>query len=550
MPHMAPQTNAASPAPAPAAVQKPVGPGAGPAKWLKGKLTGQPMADQKALLRPDSGVLAPPSRPAPAPPTSRAPAPPAHPAPPPPDRMAPPVPNRPAPLPPSRPAPAALVGGGGPRIPKAPDYPAPAAPGAARAVAPRPKVPAAMTDADVAQWKGGADERSINDVRQVKYDKPIGSSGQSSGFFKANGQVPMAGNSMGIENSDGRMASRAVASSRLDRALGTNVLAEEVFAQHDGQVGSVSAMAQGVKPTAMTTNLFEQLAVGETAASAAGNNSKKVGADGKVYGLTGARYNITEDQLRNPETQKGMSNLGVMDFLTQQADRHMGNIFTDPVTGKVTGIDNDVAFGQENERGWSEKGQKFWNREKNARGQEKGGKLVGFELGHLPQQVDAGTGASLLAMTEADFVKSIAGEEGDLQKLNEAEIAAAKERFHVLQDHVAKLQADGKLIETWNDDTFAAPKAEAARPDAGNGDMTSYTARYLAAANYAATSKNSEAPGASPQSVADRKERHRMNNLGAETSHAMKADVAKKQEAADAKKHSGIGGKFRKLLGR
>jgi len=32
------------------------------------------------------------------------------------------------------------------------------------------------------------------------------------------------------------------------------------------------------------------------------------------------------------------------DYITGQIDRHMGNIFVDPVTKKVTGIDNDLAF--------------------------------------------------------------------------------------------------------------------------------------------------------------------------------------------------------------
>ena len=37
--------------------------------------------------------------------------------------------------------------------------------------------------------------------------------------------------------------------------------------------------------------------------------------------------------------------LQLIDALTGQVDRHGGNIFVDPKTGKVTGIDNDAAFG-------------------------------------------------------------------------------------------------------------------------------------------------------------------------------------------------------------
>jgi Phosphatidylinositol 3- and 4-kinase len=45
-----------------------------------------------------------------------------------------------------------------------------------------------------------------------------------------------------------------------------------------------------------------------------------------------------------PKVQKGLHDLEALDYITGQADRHAGNIFVDPKSGKVTGIDNDLAF--------------------------------------------------------------------------------------------------------------------------------------------------------------------------------------------------------------
>jgi hypothetical protein len=46
----------------------------------------------------------------------------------------------------------------------------------------------------------------------------------------------------------------------------------------------------------------------------------------------------------DPRIQQGLSDLAVFDFISGQCDRHPGNIYIDPVTGKVTGIDEDFSF--------------------------------------------------------------------------------------------------------------------------------------------------------------------------------------------------------------
>ena len=52
----------------------------------------------------------------------------------------------------------------------------------------------------------------------------------------------------------------------------------------------------------------------------------------------------THINLKDKRIQKNLSDLQLMDALTGQLDRHLGNIFIDSKTGKVTGIDNDMAF--------------------------------------------------------------------------------------------------------------------------------------------------------------------------------------------------------------
>ena len=57
-----------------------------------------------------------------------------------------------------------------------------------------------------------------------------------------------------------------------------------------------------------------------------------------------SKNGLLDADYTDPRIQRGLSDLGVSDFITGQMDRHPGNIFIDPVTGKVTGIDNDLSF--------------------------------------------------------------------------------------------------------------------------------------------------------------------------------------------------------------
>jgi hypothetical protein len=107
---------------------------------------------------------------------------------------------------------------------------------------------------------------------------------------------------------DRGLLTRQVASYQADQLLGLNMVSEEKFGvdQH-GNVLGMSVLADG------------------GGAMVAGKS------------LLNVNYS-------RPEIQRGLSDLQVSDFITGQVDRNPNNIFIDPVTGKVTGIDNDLAF--------------------------------------------------------------------------------------------------------------------------------------------------------------------------------------------------------------
>lgn len=254
-------------------------------------------------------------------------------------------------------------------------------------------------------WKVGQTE-GASAASKVGIDKEAGQDQMRPSKLDPNKMVP---NREAVDTEDTRMAARAVASSRLDKALGTNVLADEAFAYHKGQLGNVSAMVGG-------------------RALVANQTDKK----GEVVSQDLAQV----EDARSAEYQRSMANLGVMDYLTGQVDRHGGNIFYDPKTGGVKGIDNDLAFGQ-----WDHQG---------ATG---GG--FGMALAGLPKQIDAATANVIRDMSEDEFRAAIGAQDGDPQGLHKAEIDKAVERFHKMKVHIANLRKQGLLVDRWDDQTFA-----------------------------------------------------------------------------------------------
>ncbi|NDJ16476.1 eCIS core domain-containing protein [Myxacorys almedinensis] len=154
-------------------------------------------------------------------------------------------------------------------------------------------------------------------VSRLVYDTP---EGRKVGFFKPllePSQKAYTASVQGIpQKSD--QAARAVAASRIDQLLGTDILTQTEFAAHNNQIGSVSEAAPGASPKLNLVTYDRSIDYG------------------------------------NAQTRRDLSTLQVLDAIIGQLDRHPGNYFIDKETGKVTGIDNDLAFGEKSNEAFVE----------------------------------------------------------------------------------------------------------------------------------------------------------------------------------------------------
>ena len=177
----------------------------------------------------------------------------------------------------------------------------------------------------------------------------------------------------------------AVASTRLARFLDMpDVIAHNAFAEVNKTGGVVSETVPGVQlrkgeyntPRAMPGANMTRADIDDWIQS-----MQLVERDGQYFGLSGFTYQWID--LADPGIQKGLADLQLFDAISGQSDRHVGNIFVDPDTGRVTGIDDDQSLGQ---------GQK-----PDAL-QESGDKYRG-----LPGVVDAGRAAEILELDPRDL---------------------------------------------------------------------------------------------------------------------------------------------------
>lgn len=347
--------------------------------------------------------------------------------------------------------------------------------------------PNVKTDQNL-RWNYSKDKAAggaVNTVDLLTHTQENGPSTQ--GYFKEDKQSGDAGGAatgIGIKEGDLRLANRAVASSRLAEmdAGGsplTDVIAKTAFAAHDGREGSVSEAATGrpvkyeqdrhipddstlSKDIRSDPNMYlgkkgwghdpENLYVEERD----DNNNRvpkkpefhsKPGLDGKdaFYQRDGETHANYFDYT-NPDIQKGMNELQWHDALTGQMDRHGGNIFIDDRTDKVTGIDNDAAFGAEASSDVTQLPELGLNR--------------GIKDSHnrgLPAQIDKQTADKYLALTP----DAIEAQLKDL--LRPDEIAATQARLLQMQAHIQGLYKNNKVIgaegaehAAWNEDTYKA----------------------------------------------------------------------------------------------
>lgn len=208
------------------------------------------------------------------------------------------------------------------------------------------------------------------------------------------------------------LLSRAVGSSEVDQLLGTNVLAREKFGlDSNGRPVGISVGVDGVG------------VIGEL-------------KNGKPYFL--------EVDYSSHSIQKGLYDLEALDYITGQIDRHAGNIFIDPATGQVRGIDNDLAFPQmSREDMLSNPGN---------------GEMLGKPVINKPLFMHEDTARKIESLRPDELRRALSrveypGGEGR-GRLSPEEIEGAVTRLQELQQHVKELRQNGHIVKEFNKETY------------------------------------------------------------------------------------------------
>jgi len=224
----------------------------------------------------------------------------------------------------------------------------------------------------------------------------------TSGMLFPNGQS---------DQNDRGLLARTVASSQVDQLLGTNCVAEETFGMDvDGRVIGVSIQADG-----------------------AGITGKFRAAEGQPK-----KDCLLDVKFDDPDIQRGLADLEAVDYLTGQIDRHCGNIFIDPKTKKVTGIDNDLAFPE-------------YSREAMLSG-GKGGKVVETMPTHMHEE----TAKKILALSPATLRQTLENMPvpATAGRLGAAAIDSACGRLEQLQNELKQPGGAIKVVANFGPETY------------------------------------------------------------------------------------------------
>ena len=275
---------------------------------------------------------------------------------------------------------------------------------------------------------------SANEVFKVDYgEKYAMSGGETAGYFKPDATMAPAKN--------------AVAASRLAETLGWgNLIPETKFATHDvtSQTGETSkgvkgAVSKAAKGEATRDVIFDTYVPGYTGKS---NDYRKVRPDGNAYELSGFAMNDLD--MTRSNTQQQLNQLQWFDVLIGNIDRHGSNILIDPETGNVTGIDNDLSFGD---------GLVMRDRKGNLRDDV----IDGWDSKYLglPSQLDEETAEKLLALSPEQIRKALnpKGAAKD-EKLSDKALQEVYERLALIQAEVYRQKDAGTLIKTWDQSTY------------------------------------------------------------------------------------------------
>lgn len=298
------------------------------------------------------------------------------------------------------------------------------------------KPPSSFKDKHLAQAPQAMGQNSANQVYKTTYDpKRAFNDGETTGFFKPDGDMAPAKN--------------AVGASRLATAMGwDHIIPETKFATHDvtdlhgtttkGVKGAVSKTVVG---ESLMGAIFDEEVPNYTGS---GNDWTKKSTDGKWYKRSGDDHSDVD--LSASHTQQQLNQLQWFDALIGNSDRHGGNIIVDPITGNVSGIDNDLSFAHDQAiQAYDDTGNISESFTKGAND-----KFLG-----LPQQLDEETASSLLALTPKQLKKVLnpKGTKKD-QKFSKQELQQTYDRLAVIQSEVKKKENAGALLKGWDANTY------------------------------------------------------------------------------------------------
>lgn len=255
------------------------------------------------------------------------------------------------------------------------------------------------------QMKKGLKELQFNfDIRQVEEEDRKVEGGTFTGFFAEEtdeienykGQWP---DIVRIPKQNPAFAKRSVATYKLDRLLGSNVIPPTFLAQHEGAQGWVME---------------------------------------KVNGDLGRDRLQNGEVMNNPLVRQGLSKLYLLDVITGQVDRNAGNymiVVENGVIKGVRGIDNDLSFGE----GYN---YDTFERNKNY--------LFGNIAGKMPSQLNE------IDRTFAERIIQVANQPALITDaltglLTDAEINATIVRLNKLADFLRPLlqENDGRIVTEW-----------------------------------------------------------------------------------------------------
>ncbi|MBR6040961.1 MAG: DUF4157 domain-containing protein [Clostridia bacterium] len=255
-----------------------------------------------------------------------------------------------------------------------------------------------------------------------------------------------------------RLSKREIAYSRLSSLMGSSVGIGAKLANYEGgQQGVLMEEAKGKSwdkynwqyfgPAADTTYTCLDPAVAGTPHPGA-NWGERLGStqivrkstkDQKyVQGTMGIKDSAQELDAADPDYQRQMNEMFLLDTLATHTDRHAGNYHVNrDENGKISvkTMDNDITFGslgseQADQTAFGKRGQSF-------------------NYGGLPakMQIDANMATKIKGMKKEMLYKAFS------DVLSKDEIESLWSRFEMMKEYVGKMEKEHLIVDQWNEET-------------------------------------------------------------------------------------------------